>query len=520
MSHSETPLQFLSAAELQRKLATGETTSVALVSQFLDHIERHNWQGRKLNAVTATLPRELAVTQAKELDEERVNGKLRGPLHGIPIIVKDTVVTDEAWGMPTSAGTAVFTTLRARENATVVDRMRENGLIILGKGNMTEFCGMKNKDTPVGWSAFKGQTLSAYRRKDLDEKDQPVSGGSSSGSAVSVSAGFAPLAIGTETTGSMVLPASTNGVYAIKLSYGAVPTRGIFKLSRSYDCVGAMARDPADLAPLASILISDHSNDVSQAVQTRLKQEELRKGARDETEKGFKGLGIAVMAPAWGVHESVLKGKWDHPDVISKYEGAIEKMRSLGARTVYPLQVPEADDVLKYKDQSLATTAYYEFPHNVEEFIACFHDNPEIRKLQDIVDWNEANKHIAMPEPHTGQSELIAALNSTLSPDDHAATVAHLRHVAERETMGKAMNDANVDIVLSASDAQLVTFAACAGWPTAAVPLGRWTARNGQPYGMFALARRGREDVLLRFMVAWKRHDIGDVERPNMEGWE
>ncbi|GJN78177.1 hypothetical protein PLIIFM63780_001670 [Purpureocillium lilacinum] len=538
MSGNEPPLHFLSAGELQRKLEAGDTTSVKLVSHFLDQIERHNWQGRKLNAVTATLPRELAMARATELDEERLNGVVRGPLHGIPIIIKDTVVTDEALGMPTSAGTAVLATMKARENATIVDRMREAGLIILGKGNMTEFCGMKSKDTPVGWSAFKGQTLSAYRRKDLAEEDQPVSGGSSSGPAASVSAGFAPLGIGTETTGSTVLPASTNGIYALKLSYGTVPTHGIFKLSRSFDCVGVMARDPVDLAPLASVLLSGSGDDGPQAgnMQADSKGVSLHQGVRDGIEKGFEGMGIGVMAPAWGVHESIRKGKWDHPDVVSdallltaieltttrqigKYEGAVEKMKSLGAKTVYPLQVPEADDVLKYRDQSLVTAAYHEFPHNVDEFIACFHGDDEIRNLQDIVGWNERNSDIAMPEPHTGQTELIAALNSTLSPDEHAATVAHLRRVAEQETMGKAMQDADVDIVLSASDAKLVTFAACAGWPTAAVPLGRWTARNGQPYGMFALARGGREDVLLRFMVAWKG-SIGGVERPDMDGWE
>jgi len=266
-------------------------------------------------------------------------------------------------------------------------------------------------------------------------KPEQVSGGSSSGPAASVSAGFAPLGIGTETTGSTVLPASTNGIYALKLSYGTVPTHGIFKLSRSFDCVGVMARDPVDLAPLASVLLSGSGDDGPQAgnMQADSKGVSLHHGVRDGIEKGFEGMGIGVMAPAWGVHESIRKGKWDHPDVVSdallltaikltttrqigKYEGAVEKMKSLGAKTVYPLQVPEADDVLKYRDQSLVTAACkyqhmgtrarhitdrpkdHEFPHNVDEFIACFHGDDEIRNLQDIVGWNERNSDIAMPE--------------------------------------------------------------------------------------------------------------------------
>lgn len=166
-----------SAHEYQALMHQGRVRSQDLVNHFLDQIERHNKLGLKLNAVLSVCPRDVAISQAKALDEERVQGKLRGELHGIPVIVKDCIVTERSLGMVSSAGSSAIASLRATRNASLVDRLLEAGMIVLGKGNLTEFCGLKSDNTPLGWSAYGGQTLSAYRRADLLEQEQPICGG-------------------------------------------------------------------------------------------------------------------------------------------------------------------------------------------------------------------------------------------------------------------------------------------------------------------------------------------------------
>ncbi|KAK5995221.1 putative amidase [Cladobotryum mycophilum] len=494
----ETPretLLFTSAIELGKKLAAGETTSVELVHLHLDQINRHNNQGRRLNAILATLPLEKAIEQAKVLDDERKEGRLRSALHGIPIVLKDNIVTDESLGMPTSAGAAFFARLKAKANASLVDRLLQAGLIILGKTNLTEFCGMKSNDTPMGWSAYGGQTLSAYRREGLADENQPFAAGSSAGSAVSVSAGFSPLAISTETSGSTVYPASAAGVYGIRLTSETVPTSGVQRISSSFDAIGIMARDPADLEPLAAVL---------QGRETSLLE------TQDVATEGLDNLSVGVFPSTWGVRS---KGQWDSPEVVLVYESAIKKIQEHGSRVVYPLELPEAE-VLKQNDETLVTVAYHQFPAMIEEFINCFHHNPEVINLKDIIAWNEKHADIAMPPPRTTQTELIAAAENTMKAETATAVVPELRRLAGPDGMGKLMSEHGLDIVLTASESTVVGYAACAGWPIATVPLAK-LHKNGQPYGMFVLAKE--ETVLLRFMKAWQKA-FGAFTPPKLDG--
>ncbi|GAB0138513.1 hypothetical protein EsDP_00006748 [Epichloe bromicola] len=494
---SSSPL-FLSAHELAGRLSTNQTTSAAIASAFLDHIASHNHEGKCLNALISVAPRGSVLAQAAALDDERANGRLRSALHGVPIVVKDCFLTDESLGMTTSAGAAVFATMRSRGNAVAVQRVR---LIILGKGNMTEFSGMKSDDTPVGWSAHGGMSRSAYRKQGLDEQDQPTAGGSSSGPTVSVSAGFAPLAVGTETAGSAVYPASVNGVYGLKLSFGSVPMDGVCKLSASFDHVGIFARDPVDLGPLADILMGGDAGASGHRAA----------GAA----RGFEGLRVGVVANTWGVGEKVAREKWDTPELKDAYESAVQRLRSLVRKVAHPLDVPKAEDVLKYDGETLRSVAYAEFPRNIQEFISCFHPVRGITCLEDIVDWNEEHADVALPKPYTTQTELIAATRCTMTGETCAEVAAQLGRLATAETMGKMMDEHALDVVLSNSDAALVSYASCAGWPVAAVPLGRMT-RSGQPFGMFAIARHGGEDVLLTLMRAWD--DVfGPCEGPDMD---
>ncbi|KAJ5820350.1 amidase-like protein [Penicillium riverlandense] len=483
------PLLFLPAHELQSKLTRKEITSVQLVEAFLAQIEHHNHHGRGLNAIISTCPKNIVLSRAKWLDEQRQLGHTQSKLHGIPIVIKDAIVTDESLGMPTTVGSHVFASLRARRNASVITKLIDAGMIILAKANMTEFCGLKSDTTAIGWSAQGGQTLSPYRQEGLDEDEQPTAGGSSSGSAVSIAAGFAPLAIGTETAGSTVYPASVNGLYGMKITPTSTALDGVFKLSSSFDGIGIMARDPFDLAALTEVLLTTQAFD-------RIPRE----GYSSIMGAAWTGLRLGVVDIKWGIDDGISKGKWDSPEVKATYEAATEEFIAHGARLVYPLQIPEAK-ILKHDGHTLRDVA-------IQDFLLNFWPDPQLQTLEDIIEWNkkhdEAERLKHLDIAGTTQTEIIASLKSTMSPESHASVLSQLRRLASVDGMEKWMAEQSIDIVLGPSDSTLVSFAACAGWPIATMPLGK-LGKNGQPYGFFALARSGREDTLFRLMSAFYR---------------
>ncbi len=277
------------AVQLQQLLESGNLTSVEIVETYLEQIEKHNTNGLKLRALISVAPKKSVFAIAKRLDDERANGKVRGPLHGLPIIVKDAIMTSPELGMDTTAGSYVFAGTKTKKNAAVIDRLSDNGLIILGKANMTEFCGLKDKARTPGWSARGGQTLSAYRRADLEEKSQPTCGGSSAGSGVGVSAGFAPLALGTDTAGSNVYPASVAGLYGLNPTIDSVSSDGMFRLSRAFDSVGAMTKTPVDLAALIGCMLTPKAR---QGYQSQSNQK--------SSSNGWGGVSVAFSELTWG----------------------------------------------------------------------------------------------------------------------------------------------------------------------------------------------------------------------------
>ncbi|KAL3299934.1 amidase-like protein [Colletotrichum asianum] len=504
MALPATTLTFSTALSLQEKLVSGSLTSRQLVEACLQQIESHNGS---LNALISVCPDYVVLSRADELDKERREGHVRSRLHGIPVVVKDTFITHKDLGMSTTAGAHAFASMTALKNASVVEKLLHAGLIIIGKGNMTEFCGLKclicplmippaadgrrSNDTPVGWSAFGGQTKSPYRRDGLSEDEQPIAGGSSSGSAVSIASGFCPLAIGTETSGSTVYPASLSGSYAIKPTPSLIPTDGVFKLSSSFDSIGLMARDPCDLVTLAEILVG---------TQTEGPLVDIPKS---EVSDSWEGLSVGIADVLWGIHETGVN-KWGNPHVRASWKDAVDRMRAAGARIVYPIELPAYDTVVHDK-QTLHTIAYHEFSSQVKEFAGNFDPGTgDIRTLEDVVAWNKDHADEALPPPHTTQTELEAALvaATAMTDDERQAAVSDIRRLAGTDGLGKAMREAQVDVIVSASDSIVVGFAGAAGWPIATVPLGNLET-NGQPFGLFVTAPERREDLLFRFMGAF-----------------
>ncbi|GAM84537.1 hypothetical protein ANO11243_025330 [Dothideomycetidae sp. 11243] len=253
------------AGSIAKSLQSGDKTSEEVVRAYLDQIEKHNKKGFELRAIIS-VSEDAALSQAVRLDQERKDGKLRGPIHGIPIILKDCIQTSAELGMPTTAGAAVFKNAIAREDAEVVRRLRDQGLIVLGKASLTEFCGAKAKETTAGWNAVNGQTQSAWihggKRKDDMYYGRSTPGGSSSGSAVGVAAGFAPLSVATETGGSCCLPANRSGLYSVKLSHEPQLLNGVLPLCLAFDGLGAMARSATDVENLVKAMAGSRKIDV------------------------------------------------------------------------------------------------------------------------------------------------------------------------------------------------------------------------------------------------------------------
>jgi amidase len=285
------------ASDLRLLLEKDELSSVKIVETYLSQIERHNKARLKLQALISVAPRQLAIERAQLLDDERKAGKTRSPLHGIPIVLKDAIVTHASLGMPTTAGSKAFLSAKANHNAVVVDKLLDAGLIILAKANLTEFCGLVGPTMMPGYSSAGGQTISAYVRGGI-EKDETIAGhsgpgGSSTGSAVAVSAGFAPLAIGTETSGSVIMPASRAGLYAMKLTVGSSPCEGVFRICKTFDSLGPMAMTAEDLELLVDIILERKGPE----------SEHLKKAVPVQ-----KGLKVGFVDPRiWNLDESMIR---------------------------------------------------------------------------------------------------------------------------------------------------------------------------------------------------------------------
>ena len=251
-SPSTAEIGYGSVFEMRGLLEQRSVTSLEIVETLLRRVEEADTRGPALHAVVAMCPD--GVETARELDAERRQGRVRGPLHGIPTLVKDNIDTTGAEG--TTAGSLALTMSRPRTDATVVKRLREAGVIVIGKANLSEWANFRDKHSSSGWSATGGQCLNPHV---LDRSP----GGSSSGSGSGVAGGFAPLAVGTETDGSILCPAAVNGVVGIKPTVGLTSRAGVVPISSSQDTVGPIARSVTDAAALLGVLAG------SGQVQTR-----------------------------------------------------------------------------------------------------------------------------------------------------------------------------------------------------------------------------------------------------------
>ncbi|RAL08827.1 amidase [Aspergillus homomorphus CBS 101889] len=484
---SEPNVLTATATQLSHLLQSGQTTSVYIVKACLAQIEKHNRAGLKLHALIS-VNADNALAQAADRDRERSQGKIRSPLHGVPIILKDAIITSKCLELPTSAGAYVFKDTYGRQNAAVVDLLLGKGLIVIGKASMTEFCGLKATCMTAGWSAVNGLTQSAYIAGGIRPDDLFVGrsgpGGSSSGSAVGVSAGFAPLSLGTETSGSVCMPANRAGLYSITASRGTLPLDGIFNLSRHFDKLGAMAKAPEDLALLM----------------------ELLNGTRQEPSR-WSDISVGFVDPLiWDAFDFQKEQDQDvERQILDEYEWAKTQITQRGGRVVNPVELPTMEN-LRFEGKSVNyMVAYHEFPKLFQRFCALL-DNPKVTSVSELIDYNQQHASSALPEPHTDQTDLIATLNSSLDDETAATATALAQRLAGLDGIDAALQANRIDLIISPGDCAICAVAALAGYPTAMVPLGRLGGPGGmgQPQGLMLISGNGGEAKLLQFMHLWK----------------
>jgi amidase len=468
-----------SIEQLQAEMAAGRVTSRKLVDYFLARIEALDRNGPRLNSVIEINPDARRIADA--LDAERPR---RGPLHGIPILLKDNIDTADA--MQTTAGSLALVGAKPREDAFIVQRLRAAGAVILGKTNLSEWANFRSSRSSSGWSARGGQTRNAY----VAERN-PC--GSSSGSGVAIAAGLAVAAVGTETDGSIVCPSAINGIVGIKPSLGMVSRSGIIPIAISQDTAGPMARTVSDASLLLATMMGT-----------------------DPRDPAMTGTALAFAAPA--PNTATLRGArigiarnlaGEHADVTALFNAAIAALKAAGAEIVDPANL----ETPKGLDDDELTVLLYEFKDGLNKYLATRPGVP--RSLAELIAFNERER--AREMPHFAQelflkaqdapaeaAYLEARARAKLAAGPQGIDAALAKHRVDAlvsPTLGPAWltDHINGDQFVGGNTAQA---AAVAGYPHVTVPMG---FVRGLPIGLSFIGGAGQDSKLVALAFAFEQ---------------
>lgn len=484
------PLAEATVADLQAGLASGAWTTRSIAEAYLGRIERIDPRGPALRSVIEVNPDALSI--ADRLDRERRAGRLRGPLHGVPVLLKDNV--DTADRMTTTAGSLALAGWIPPADSGAAARLRQAGALLLGKTNLSEWANFRSTRSSSGWSGRGGQCRNPYV---LDRN--PC--GSSSGSGAAVSANLAAAALGTETDGSIVCPSSANGIVGVKPTVGLVSRAGVVPISHTQDTAGPMARTVRDAAVLLGVLAGPDPRDPATAAgETR--------GLADYTPfldpDGLRGARIGVARQFLGFHEGVDR-------VV---EDAVAAMRAAGAVVVDPVVLgPGAGRRLQAAETDVLL---YEFKAGLNAYLARRGPGAEVRSLADLIAFNERNAETEMP--YFGQERLIAAQErGPLSEPAYLTARATARRLSRAEGIDRTMDEHRLDAVAAPTGGpawvtDLVNgdhfgggssgYPAAAGYPNVTVPAG---AVHGLPVGLSFFGRAWSEPTLVRIAYAFEQ---------------
>jgi len=482
------PFEEATIAELQAAMASGRLSSRRLTQAYLRRIRQIDLSGIQLNSVIEVNPDALDI--ARELDAERRQGKVRGPLHGIPILVKDNFATRDR--METTAGSLALLGAEVPRDAFVIRRLRRAGAVILGKANLSEWANFRSTQSSSGWSGRAGQCLSPYV---LDHN--PC--GSSSGSGTATAANLAAVSLGTETDGSIVCPSSHNALVGIKPTLGLTSRSGVVPLAHSQDVTGPMARTVTDAATVLGAMTGVDPRDPATADSKGHSHRDYRRFLDPD---GLRGARIGV----W--REGVF-GASPEADVIG--EAAIADLRRLGATVVDPADIPGVNDI----GGPEFTVLLCEFKDDIAAYLSELR-NTDMRTLADLIAFNEAN---AERELRWFGQEIFLQAEATGGTADpaYAEALATSRRLAQNgidQTLERFDLDAIFSLTASPpwttdlvnGDHFLLgssTPAAVAGYPNITVPAG--FSFGELPVGVNFIGRRWAEPTLLKLAYGYEQ---------------
>jgi amidase len=476
-------------ADLQSAMTAGRMTARSITQQYLDRIQALDRTGPTLRSVLEINSDALAI--ADTLDRERKAGRVRGSLHGIPILIKDNI--DTADRMTTTAGSYALAGSIALQDATIAAKLRAAGAILLGKTNLSEWANFRSTHSSSGWSGRGGQAKNPYV---LDRN--PC--GSSSGSGAAVSANMCAVAIGTETDGSIVCPSSANGIVGIKPTVGLVSRAGIIPIAHSQDTAGPMARTVRDAAILLNVLVGvDPRDPATSSIGTR--------GQTDYTtfldSNGLRGARIGVARTKF----------FGYSDVTDKLvNDAINAMKAQGAVIVDPANIETAGKF----DDSEFDVLLYEFKADLNNYLASLGPKAPVKSLQDIIDYNDRHKDQEMP--FFGQEIMIQAqAKGPLTEKKYLDGLASNLKMSRTDGIDATMDKYKLDAIVAPTGSPAWTTdlingdhftgasstpAAVAGYPNINVPAG---FSRGLPVGLSFFGRAYSEPALIKLAYAYEQ---------------
>lgn len=482
-------LDEVTVAELQASMESGERTARSITELYLGRIEELDRQGPALRAIIETNPDALAI--AEELDRERAAGNVRGPLHGIPVAIKDNIDTHD--GMTTTAGSLALEGSIPAQDAFIAAQLKAAGAIVLAKANMSEWAYFRGERASSGWSARGGQCRMPYALNR-----NPC--GSSSGSGVAASANLAALTIGTETGGSIMCPSSTNGVVGIKPTVGLWSRSGIIPISHSQDTAGPMTRTVRDaavlLGPLTGVDPRDEATAASEGNSytdyTQFLDTDGLRGARIGVARSFSGF---------------------DPRIMDLFDDAVDAMRAQGAVLVDPANL----DASAWNDPLSLVLLEYEFKADLNAYLASLGPDAPVKSLEEVIAFNIANADREMP--YFGQQRMTSSqARGPLTDPEYLNAKETIQRANREDGIDRLMDEHNLDAIIAPTrDLSWPTDhikgdrldggssagpAAIAGYPDISVPMG---FVSGLPVGVSFFGRAWSEPVLLRIAYAYEQ---------------
>ncbi len=481
-------LEEITITVLQEGMATGKYTARSIVEGYLERIEKIDRNGPRLNSVIELNPDALAI--ADDLDVERHQHGARGPLHGIPVLIKDNI--DTADKMATTAGSLALVGSRPPADAFLVRRLRKAGAIILGKTNLSEWANIRSSRSTSGWSGRGGLTRNPYA---LDRNTS----GSSSGSGAAVAASLCAVAVGTETDGSIVSPSSINGLVGIKPTVGLVSRTGIIPISHTQDTAGPMARTVRDATVLLGGLVGvddeDHASSGSKGKMQLEYTSALVAG-------GLKGARIGIVRKYFGFH----------PGVDRVMQDVLDALRREGAVIVDPAEIP----TIGTYDNEEFLVMLYELKHGLKAYLDRVGSTAQVHSLKDVIVFNDEYRDTEMP--YFGQETFLKAeVKGPLTSKEYRDALAKCQRLSRREGIDAVMDKHRLDALLAPTDSppwvtDLVlgdhfiggssTLAAVAGYPSITVPAGYV---YGLPVGVSFFGRAWSEATLIRLAYGFEQ---------------